>query len=1329
MKHLFALMLGGVTLSADPAFAQTASIAGTVTDAITLAPIGDTTILVTAYNSAGQPVLRTALDAAGHYELKPLNPGAYFVRVWNTAPTYVPQQHANIPCVAADCAVTSGVPVAVGSSGTVTVDFALARAGGVTGTVRRSSNSSPVDRVGVHLYNSSTSPVASTRTGSSGTYAFSGLAAGTYLVRTAKELDFGLDVIPELYDGIRCPSQFPVSDCRIASGTPILVAAGATTSGIDFSLDPAATISGTVMAAGSTQPLANVPVNAFMGAVLVAGGFTNASGQYMIGGLAPGAYRVTAAAVAGQGNSITVPVGDGENVGGVNFSLAIGEGMTGGISGRLTVQCSGPLGGILPLPIVEAYSSSGVAVGAATYNPDPVPFGSCPSGSYAFAGLAPGQYYLRARDVPSDPFNPFFASTGDLIDELYNDIVCVTSDCDVTRGTPVIVTAGSVTPGVDFDLAWGKSFSVPGPGASSGSQAPSFSVFDERGVPLVNVVRRNLFISPEIVGLPPGTYFVKMDGILYEGIACPDCPPTSGTPIVIRPETPPFALSFTGPDSRRVSGTVRDTLNAPLSTITVELYTDAGRLVGTAVTDLLGNYSIASVFPGTHFLRTRNDRGYVDAIFTNTTCASCDVRTGTPVVVAAADVTGIDFTLALGGVLSGQVIDTSGLVVGGVPVSVFNPAGVLAEKTVASVSGQFRVTLPAGSYRARADVSATHGAEIFSELPCTSTSCDVTAGTAIAVTTGTITPNINFTLASCSALTLSPGSLASAVAGTTYRQVFSISGGTSPPAFQIAGGALPLGVTLSSSTGVLAGTPAVSGRHEFTVGVTDATGCATAQTYTLDVQECAFTLSPASATLPAAGGDVLVTIANGCGSQMVTGTTTWAHLQSNTPGQVSFTVDPNTDAAPRSASLTIGRRVFELRQAGVGSQPPFGALDVPGDGSQVSGAVAVGGWALDDLEVARVLVYREAESPEVPGLVFLGDAVFVPGARPDVAQAFPGLPFHDRAGFGFMILTNMLPNQGNGGVRIHVVARDVEGRETLLGSRSIFGRNASATQPFGTIDRPAQGETIAGQSYLNWGWALTPQPAMIPIDGSTIQVIVDGASVGNVTYNLFRPDVSGAFPGLENSAGPIGYRSIDTTALAEGLHTIAWFVTDSLGATSGLGSRYFTVANAADAQPPAGQSSATATERASVEDVVSHEAAAAPVGVPAAPLRRRQATSLDTAPLSDADVTVQRGVGVRRRLRASDAGEREVTIAPTERLELALRTASNECEGTWAGYLVRGGVLGDLPVGASLDPAGTFYWQPGPGFAGRFPLLFVRTDCQGIEQRLPVLVTIQTRVR
>ena len=36
---------------------------------------------------------------------------------------------------------------------------------------------------------------------------------------------------------------------------------------------------------------------------------------------------------------------------------------------------------------------------------------------------------------------------------------------------------------------------------------------------------------------------------------------------------------------------------------------------------------------------------------------------------------------------------------------------------------------------------------------------------------------------------------------------------------------------------------------------------------------------------------------------------------------------------------------------------------------------------------------------------------------------------------------------------------------------------------------------------------------------------------------------------------------LDTTTLSNGLHTIAWVVTDSAGQTSGIGSRFFRVQN------------------------------------------------------------------------------------------------------------------------------------------------------------------------
>ena len=84
---------------------------------------------------------------------------------------------------------------------------------------------------------------------------------------------------------------------------------------------------------------------------------------------------------------------------------------------------------------------------------------------------------------------------------------------------------------------------------------------------------------------------------------------------------------------------------------------------------------------------------------------------------------------------------------------------------------------------------------------------------------------------------------------------------------------------------MIEGTPAVSGRYAFKVGALDAAGCGTLRAYTLDIQECAFTLSPASATVPVAGGMVTITIGDTCGPQTVTATS-FVTVQSNTAGQV-----------------------------------------------------------------------------------------------------------------------------------------------------------------------------------------------------------------------------------------------------------------------------------------------------------------------------------------------------------------------------------------------------------------------------------------------------------
>src|SRR5207244_5394118 len=124
------------------------------------------------------------------------------------------------------------------------------------------------------------------------------------------------------------------------------------------------------------------------------------------------------------------------------------------------------------------------------------------------------------------------------------------------------------------------------------------------------------------------------------------------------------------------------------------------------------------------------------------------------------------------------------------------------------------------------------------------------------------------------------------------------------------------------------------------------------------------------------------------------------------------------------------------------------------------------------------------------GFVYIWDAVFVAGARPDVVAAYPNVPFNYRAGWGYLMLTTGLPNNGgspgpgNGTYRLHAIAHNRAGIATDLGTRTIVVDNAHATKPFGTIDTPGQGATVSG-TVINFGWVLTQQPYVIPTDGST----------------------------------------------------------------------------------------------------------------------------------------------------------------------------------------------------------------------------------------------------
>lgn len=280
-------------------------------------------------------------------------------------------------------------------------------------------------------------------------------------------------------------------------------------------------------------------------------------------------------------------------------------------------------------------------------------------------------------------------------------------------------------------------------------------------------------------------------------------------------------------------------------------------------------------------------------------------------------------------------------------------------------------------------------------------------------------------------------------------------------------------------------------------------------------------------------------------------------------GASTITAQYGGDSVYTAAAATVG---ITVTQAAPLSSAPFGSFDLPLNNSTVMGAVAVSGWALSGTGIAKVDIWREPNPGEGSLLVYVGDATLISGGRPDVQQQYSTYPGSNQAGWGMLLLTNVLPGSGgalgNGTYRIHAIAHGKDGQALDLGTKTIVANNASATLPFGTIDTPAQGGTASGSGFVSYGWVLTPNRSnVIAKDGSTITVFIDNKAAGHPVYNLYRADIAASFPGLQNSNGAVGYYVIDTTKLSNGVHQLAWSVTDSAGNSQGIGSRVFTVQN------------------------------------------------------------------------------------------------------------------------------------------------------------------------
>lgn len=762
----FAVVAGATTGNIDFTLQLAGRITGRVTNQSTGAGVAGVFVQVFAA-PAGVQVAGAFTDPLGNYTAGGLIGGTYYARTFN-APGLFDKLYNNISCESG-CTVTSGtsIPVVTGAA-TPNIDFALAQAPRVSGRITSAGSGAGLPGVLVSIYNDSGGFVTTTSSDGSGNYGSSTLKPGTYYAKTGNAVGF----LDQLYQAKPCTPS-----CSVTTGTPISVQPGLATPGINFALAPSARISGTVRTAAANVAIVSalIEVDDANGAV-VTRILTDASGNYTAAtNLRTGSYHVRTRTsrfvdevfddviclscdVTTAGTRLDVT--EGVSRANVDFRLETG----GAISGRVTAApgASG-LAGIN----VQVFDSGGTLVMAATTDG---------FGNYATApGLPSGQYFART----SNTFQGYK-------DVLYDARPCVFSGCTATTGTPIAVTAGATTSAINFGLSpLGRISGVIRDSATATALTGArVQVYNSSGLLVANGFQSGA-IGYAVGGLAPGTYYVVASRAGYRQQIYDQVPFTcivdcivSGTPVVLSDGGAVTGIDFALQAGGRIAGHIADGVTrASLSNITAEIYDSAQVLVSRASTDGSGNYvSDAGLPDGNYYLRTRNNRGYIDRLYPAVECGTCSLTFGSPISVTGGLTTAnINLDLLTGGRIFGTVtsngrgvtaaiqtgsfspsfagnyFDDAGAFVTRVPtdasgnysgdtfvtVNVFDDAGQYVTRGTADASGNYvtQAGLPDGFYRAVTANSAGLSNQMYDGVLCP-LGCDPLAGTALLISTG-----------------------------------------------------------------------------------------------------------------------------------------------------------------------------------------------------------------------------------------------------------------------------------------------------------------------------------------------------------------------------------------------------------------------------------------------------------------------------------------------------------------------------------------------------------------------------------------------------------------
>lgn len=662
-----------VLVQVSQATAQTTQVRGRVIDASTNLPVAGIEVSVRA--QSGDFIASGTTNASGVYVID-TTPGPYYFLAAEST-TYVGEVWPDVQCREGYCSgsdLQAGTSFSILFGETLTRDFALTRAGRITGTVINQATGQPAAAVLVEAAFGDPPQrfATSAATNSQGQYTFEGLPPGTYFLWTRSVQ--GLQ--DEIFGGGPCVGSCEPAQA-VARGTPVVVASRATVSGRDFALSPGGFITGRVTNRSTGLPVAGVHVTAVArgpARVALVSGVTNAAGHYVIAGLATADYAVytetetltnqihggllcpvDCSRETAVESGARVSVRQGLETGGIDFALDPG----GRITGRVELEGIGA-------PVQNALVTAIIEVGTSILTRNVF---TDASGVYEIAGLPTGTVALMVRTATSS--------------EIFDNIPCQATGCDLRtalrQGTPVSVVAGQATtvPTVVLTprLANGVISGLVADPIPTQGIAGVVVALDLELAPTVFVNTRSSvtdrFGGYRFEGLPHGTYRVHTGGShpyvneVFDNVPClgPTCAPAairSGRPVTVAGPTP-VAANFLLSRGDSVTGRITNASGDPLESVLVRVFRlPTGTLAGTGFTGSSGRYTVRGLPNGSYVAHTVNTRGFADETYFNVPCpGACTVErslvVGAPIQVTGATVfgagdesplvSGIDFTL------------------------------------------------------------------------------------------------------------------------------------------------------------------------------------------------------------------------------------------------------------------------------------------------------------------------------------------------------------------------------------------------------------------------------------------------------------------------------------------------------------------------------------------------------------------------------------------------------------------------------------------------------------------------------------------------------------